>query len=258
MNHSITAVIVDDESDSRFVLATLLNSYFTEVAIIGEAGDISEAFELINRVKPQLVFLDIQMPKGGGFDLLKKFGDIPFEVVFVTSYDQYAINAIRFSALDYLLKPVEVADLRLAVKRAVDQISEKRNNQAQVVNLLHSMDSLPESHKIAVHVADSVKLLEGQSIITIQGDGNYCSIQTDTGERFVCARYLKDFEEYFGPDSSFIRISKSILVNTEKIMRYSKGQPYMVEMANGEVFEVARRRKTEIIAKLTQNRVLRS
>lgn len=257
MNPSIRAIIVDDESDSRFVLATLLKTHFSEVEVIGEAGDITAAFELIIQLKPQLVFLDIQMPKGGGFDLLRKFESIPFEIVFVTSYDQYAVNAIRFSALDYLLKPVEVADLKVTIQRAIHQIATKRNSQAQVINLLHSINDLPESHKIAVHVSDSVKLLEAQSITLIKGDGNYCSIQLDTGESFVCARYLKDFEDYFGPDSSFVRISKSLLVNAEKIKRYSKGQPYMIEMINGELFEIARRRKSEIIGKLSLKKVLR-
>src|SRR4029077_17522058 len=118
----------------------LLGSFFGEVELLGEAGNVEDAFKLINEKKPQLVFLDIQMPRQSGFNLLKKFEELPFEVVFVTSYDQYAMDAIKFSALDYLLKPVEVKDLREAISKAKKRIALKTNSHLQIINLLCSID----------------------------------------------------------------------------------------------------------------------
>jgi two-component system LytT family response regulator len=143
MNPEIRTIIIDDESKSRLVLRTLLNRTCPQITILGEAADAEEAFELIKRLKPELIFLDIQMPRADGFSLLKRFDPVPFEIIFVTSFDQYAISAIKFSALDYLLKPVEVTDLLEAVKKARERIASQQDNKTQIVNLLRSIDDLP-------------------------------------------------------------------------------------------------------------------
>src|SRR4051812_47628005 len=125
MKNSITALLVDDEESSRIVLRNLLSDFFPEITIAGEASNVEDAYVIAREKQPELVFLDIQMPRSSGFTLLKKFQEVPFEVIFVTSYDKYAINAIRFSALDYLLKPVEVADLKNAIARVKKSIIQK-------------------------------------------------------------------------------------------------------------------------------------
>ncbi len=248
----ITALIVDDETRSRYVLNTLIERHCSEVQVIGEAASAGEAFDLIIRTRPQLVFLDIQMPGSDGFTLLKQFTAVPFEVIFVTSFDKYAITAIKFSALDYLLKPVVVSDLMDAVQRAVTNIGARHNKQLQIINLLHSIEDKPETHRIAVHTSDSVIILEESAVISVEADGHYCTIRTDNG-RFVTARTLRDFEEYFGAQSPFVRISRSQIINTKKMLKYSKGEPCMIEMINGDVFEVSRRRKTDVLNKLKKN-----
>ena len=250
MNQQVRTIIVDDETRSRLVLRTLVKRHFPEIDLVGEAANADEAFELINSLKPQLVFLDIQMPRADGFSLLKRFETVPFEVIFVTSFDQYAVTAIKFSALDYLLKPVEVNDLVPAVRKAVKRIAAQRGNQPQVINLLHSIDDLPETHHIAIHMSDAVRILQETSIISVTADGNYCTIRTDGNEKFTTARNLRDFEEYFGEASSFVRISKSLLINAKKIRKYTKGEPCMIEMINNEIFEVSRRRKSDVLNKL--------
>jgi two-component system, LytTR family, response regulator len=250
MNQPIRTILVDDESKSRVVLRTLLNRVYPQIEILAEASDAEEAFELINELNPQLVFLDIQMPRADGFSLLKRFNPVPFEVIFVTSFDQYAISAIKFSALDYILKPVEVDELSKAVYKAIEHISLQRGNQTQIINLLRSIDDLPETHHVAIHTNDSVRLIEETSIISITGDGHYCMIRTDGKETFTTAKNLRDFEDYFGDSSSFIRIGKSQMINAKKILKYSKGEPFIIEMINGEMFEVARRRKPEVLAKI--------
>jgi two-component system LytT family response regulator len=190
------------------------------------------------------------VPRADGFSLLKRFNPVPFEVIFVTSFDQYAISAIKFSALDYLLKPVEVGDLLDAVKKAQTKITSQQDNKTQIINLLHSIDDLPETHHVAIHTNDSVRLLKETTIISVTGEGHYCTIRTDDDERFTTAKNLRDFEDYFGVSSSFIRISKSEMINVNKILKYSKGEPFIIEMINGEIFEVARRRKPEVLAKI--------
>src|SRR6218665_2347263 len=129
MTETVKAVLVDDESGSREVLRGLLQRYFPGIVIAGEADHAQQAYELILEVQPQLVFLDIQMPRGDGFSLLRRFEAVPFEVIFVTSYDQYAINAIRFNALDYLLKPVEIPELKNAVEKVFHRIEKKLSSE---------------------------------------------------------------------------------------------------------------------------------
>lgn len=246
----IRTLIVDDESKSRLVLSKLISRNFPEIELIGEASNVEEAYDFIIQKKPQLVFLDIQMPHADGFSLLKQFDSVPFEVIFVTSFDHYAITAIKFSALDYLLKPVEVSDLFPAVKKAVERIEKKQENQPQIINLLRSIDDLPQTHHITVHVADSVRIVKETSIISITAEGNYCIISTNEEERFTTAKNLHDFELYFGNDSSFVRINKSLMINVKMILKYSKGEPCIIEMVNNEIFEVSRRRKPQVLEKL--------
>ena len=250
MPNKITAILVDDENKGREVLRNLLQNFFPEIALIGEADNVENAFTLIKFKQPQLVFLDIQMPRRSGFSLLKKFEEIPFEVIFVTSYDQYAITAIKFSALDYLLKPVEVKDLREAIGKAKKIIEVKRKSTMQIINLLHSLNNDVKDLKIAVHVGEKVELLSGSNIIYIEADGSYCAVYTAGGQKYTTAKFLKDFEDYFGEISDFVRIHKGCLINVKHIKNYSKGEPCFIEMVDGNSFEVARRKKHEVLEKL--------
>lgn len=250
MEQKVSALIVDDETQSRVVINSLLHKFSDKIEIVGEASNADDAFELIKLKKPQLVFLDIQMPRGDGFSLLKRFKDVPFEIIFVTSFDKYAINAIKFSALDYLLKPIEVADLKEAVEKAVKSIGKKQSNKNQVVNLLHNIDLDIIDQKMILQVGENMKIVTSSNIVAIEGDGNYCNISTINNERFVTAKYLKEFEDYFGERSTFVRIHRSCLINVAQIKGYNIGEPCIIEMNNGQTFEVARRKKQEVLEKL--------
>lgn len=245
-----TAIIVDDEEKSRKVLKSLLAGFFPEVELLGEAANVEDAYELVEAKNPQLVFLDIQMPRANGFSLLKKYDSVPFEVIFVTSYDKYAINAIKFSALDYLMKPIEVKDLKEAMERAGKMIDLKSNRNVQIINLLNSVKPDEKIRKIAIHENDFVKLVDSEKVVSIEGDGSYCSIITCDNERFTLAKYIKDFEDYLGETHNFIRIHKGCLLNLKHITKYSKGEPCIIEMSNGQSFEVSRRKKQEVLEKL--------
>ena len=251
MNDKIKILLVDDEKDSREVMSNLLRHYFPQLEIVGEAANAESAYREIIEKQPDLVFLDIQMPRANGFSLLQQFEEVPFEVVFVTSFDQYAINAIKFNALDYLLKPVEIPDLLQAVERAIKVIDKKQNSSLQIINLLQDIRDDAKNRKIAVHSGDKVKFLSQGEIIYIEADGRYCRIFMKNQEIYVTAKYLKDFESYFG-ESNFIRISKSHIINVSHIMSYSKGDPCIIEMSTGKLFETSRRKKQEVLDRLNQ------
>lgn len=242
--------MVDDEKDGQEILQQLLTLYFPEVQILGTASGVEEACGMIDRHTPDLVFLDIQMPGKNGFELLRQYVEVPFEVIFVTGFDQYAINAIRFSALDYLSKPVEINLMSDAIKRAKKRISEKKENRQQIINLLHNLDATPDLQKIAVHHAEKVHLLNVSEIESIEADGRYSKLITGDVREFYTARCVKDFEEYLDENPHFVRISKSCILNVMYIRSYQKGEPCILEMNSGRSFEISRRRKQMVLALL--------
>jgi two-component system LytT family response regulator len=246
MNKPITVLVVDDERNSRIVLRSLIKDYASGIEVVGEAANVDEAYNLINELHPELVFLDIQMPGGNGFKLLKQWKEIPFDVIFVTSYDQYAIQAIRCSALDYLLKPVEIEELKNAIEKARKNIQEKANAQPQIIALLDNIDPEVTEKKIAVHVSDKVKLIELKRIGYIEADNSYSLLTMMNEEKYTTTRVLKEFEDIFADNKDFIRIHKSCIINVNYIREYSKGEPCIIEMYNGKQFEVARRKKQEV------------
>lgn len=242
----INALIVDDEKNSREVLQSLLEKFCPEVTIIGNAANVDAAHQLIGELKPDLVFLDVQMPTGNGFSLLQKFDPVPFSVIFVTSFDHYAINAIKFSALDYLLKPVEIHELTAAVAKAVEKKAEVNR---YVINLLDNMDERLIDKKIPIHVQGNVKFINCSAITHVEADGTYSNVFCEK-EKYASSKSLKDFEDFFVHNPNFIRINKSIVINVKYIKEYSKGDPFMITLHSGEVFESSRRRKPEVLERL--------
>lgn len=239
--------MVDDEADSRELLLHLLLPFADRLKVVGMAVNAEQAIKLIERTKPELLFLDVQMPGKNGFQLLDQLQQIDFEVIFITSYEQYALSAIKFNALDYLLKPIDKGELKQAVEKAYFKITSRITSQQQVINLLKNLQ-LPQ--KIAVHINDMVQLVDLADIVHIEGLGNYSRIFVQNGQEFVIPRLLKDFEDYFGPVSVLVRINRSILVNVRHISGYSKGEPCVISMKNGKSFEVSRRKKQEIITEI--------
>lgn len=246
----INSVIIDDEVSNRNVLKNLLGKFCPEIEILGEASNVENAYHLINLKNPDLVFLDIQMPNGNGFSLLKKFSNIPFNVIFVTSFDQYAINAIRYNALDYLLKPLEVNDLIDAVKKAKNLIAEKSNNTAQIVNLLNDANESDLEKSLAVHDKGKVRFLKLNQISHFESEINYTHIYMISGEKIITTRILKDIDEVLEQHALFLRINKSCIVNINCIKNYSKKEPLTLTLVNGKEFEISRRKKQEVNERL--------
>lgn len=246
----ITAIVIDDEAHSRTVLKTLLARYCPDIRVCGEADSADSAHELILRQKPQLVFLDIRMPGKSGFDLLKRFREIGFEVIFVSAFDEYAIKAFEFNALDYILKPIDYVKLTRAVGRAIAKINADNRNE----NVLHFIKTLDEKEdlvsKFSLHHNGKVVFVNVNAIACIEAKLGCCEIQLAGGERYSSCKDLKQFESILQPAGNFVRISKSVLLNIDYMKGYSKGEVCVIEMVSGQHFEVSRRKKTEIINRL--------
>lgn len=248
--NTLKILIVDDEQDCREVLCKLIERLFPEAVVTGMAASAETAYQLVLETHPDLVFLDIQMPRQDGFSLLKRFQTVPFEVIFVTSYDEYALAAIKFNALDYLLKPVDLQELKQAVMKILKPRSPLQEQQKQYTSLLHHLEGNKKDRRMAVHHGEKVKLLNEKDILFVEAERRYSHIYMINGEHYTMARSLGEFEEYFGPDSAFIRLSKTFIVNSSYIKEYSKGGIFIIEMLNGKVFEVSRRKKPEVLEKL--------
>lgn len=245
----LNAIIIDDEFANRELMSNLLETYCPDVAIVGLANGIEEGYKIISEKKPNLVFLDIQMPNGNGFQLLEKFKEIFFDIIFVTSFDQYAINAIKFSALDYLLKPIDITELKAAVEKALKKI-EKENKFQLYENLLNNLNPDNSNKKMAVRVKSTTIFIEMNKVSHIHADGNYSTISLINGTKYVVAKTLKEIDEYTTDVRGFIRISKSVIINSAQCSAYQRGESSMVTLKTGETFEISRRKKNEVIDKL--------
>jgi len=242
----ITALIVDDEADNRSVLRNLLKMFCPHIKVVGEAANINTAYDLVIEHKPAVVFLDIQMPGGNGFNLLKKFKEVPFDVIFVTGYDKYALEAIKLSALHYLMKPIEVGDLQVAVKRLEQSIRHK-DLILQFENVEHNLNELEK--KITLHTNDKVVFIPLKDISHFEGEGNYTNIYTDA-KKHTSSKNLGEYEEMIEGNEQFYRIGKSCIVNLNCITNYSKGEPCMLTVSEKFTYEISRRKKQELLEKI--------
>jgi two-component system, LytTR family, response regulator len=246
----LKAIITDDEKSSRIVLKNLLANFCPEVEVVGEAGSVEEAYVHVDEVKPELMFLDIQMPNGNGFTLLQRYEQIPFDVVFITSYDQYAINAIRFNALDYLLKPIVITELQDAVKKAISRRSSLSFPSSNMNNLIQNMGLDLLEQRIAFHKNDQVRYIPVKNISHIKSDGNYSIVITDNNELFSSSKTLKEYDDYLSSFPGFIRIHRNCVINVRMLKSYSKTEPCVITMDNGETLEISRRKKQEVLESL--------
>lgn len=242
----ITAVQVDDEANAREFLRARLAEVAPEIEVLGQAANIDEAAKLIADKKPQLVFLDVEMPGGDGFELLKRMGRWDFDVIFTTGHSHYAIQAIRFSALDYLVKPVQADEL----KAAIDRHRERRgdaNSEVQDHFLANVAQHDERALKLTLTHGGRTHIVAPNEITWCQADDNYTALHLADDRRLVSARTLKDYDEMLSP-FGFIRVHKSALVNRHHVDGLdTEGR---VRLRNGTRVEVSRRRLDEVSREL--------
>jgi len=242
-----TAIIVDDEQKSISTLQKIINDYCTDVKIIGIADNIMSAHSLILSIKPQLVFLDVEMPYGNGFDLLNTFDDINFEVIFITAYNQYAITAFKYASIDYLLKPVNITQLQEAIVRADKRIIEKTNAQNYILLKQNLQVENANEQRIILTDNNEQHLIKINDISYCIADGSYTFIHLVNNKRYYASKNLKEFEEML-PTDYFFRIHYGHIVNIRHITKLQKGRSGSVIMQDGKELEIAARRKNDFLS----------
>ncbi|REG92845.1 LytR/AlgR family response regulator transcription factor [Algoriphagus antarcticus] len=239
----IQAIVIDDEEKGRESLVYSIEKYCPEVEIIAVCRGPEEGIQMIESLKPSLVFLDIQMPVLSGFDVLSRLSPIDFEVIFVTSYDKYAIKAIRFSALDYLLKPIDVDELIQAVRRAKENSSNREESGHRYESVLHNINRTQgKIERLAIPTLDGIDFFQVEEIIYLQASGSYTSIFLSGKRNQLVSKNLKDFEVML-INQGFCRVHNSYLINMKHVLKYIKGEGGYVILTDDHHVDISRRRK---------------
>ncbi|MEO5942752.1 MAG: LytTR family DNA-binding domain-containing protein [Ferruginibacter sp.] len=241
----IKAILIDDELSSLQNLQQKLKEFCPDVDVLAISQKPEDAIILIQQHKPDVVFLDIEMPRMNGFRMLEELGEINLDIIFTTAYNHYAVDAIRISAFDYLMKPIAIKDLQNAVERLVKQHQSHTKAKLDVLrNALISTKSQEE--KIAIPINNGLEFISIINILHIESSGNYSKIYLLNGKQIIVTRLLKDFEDILLP-YRFYRIHNSHLINLGYIEKYIKGEGGQVKLTNGAVLDVARRKKEEFL-----------
>ncbi|PZF71307.1 LytR/AlgR family response regulator transcription factor [Taibaiella soli] len=243
----MNAILVDDEKLNSEILREILKRYCPQVTVIAVCTDIAGAMQEIESQKPELVFLDIQMPNGSGFDLLDRIQQKNMEVIFVTAYDNFLLKAIRYSALDYILKPVNIGEIVNAVSRAEKRLTDRTfNDQLQL--LLSNMQKPTQTQKIAIPVKDEYIFITVSDIVRLEANGAYTEIFTNDGKSFLTSKNMKEYEDLL-PESMFCRVHHAHIINMNFVRSYHKGRGGYVQMSNGITIEVSVRKKDEFLSR---------
>jgi two-component system LytT family response regulator len=246
----IRSIIVEDEKHSRETLRGMLDRYCKNVSILAEAENYRGGLEAIRIHQPDVVFLDIQMPDGSGFRVLEELGEINFEIIFTTAFDQFAIKAIKYSALDYLLKPIDPDELVRAVKKVEDKLSHRQVNQNIQVLLDNIKSKEAEPHKIVLSTSEKIHIIETDQIIRCESDNYYTNFFLADGKKILVSKTLKENEQLLS-DHNFIRPHKSHLVNVKYIKGFLRSDGGYIELTDGSRIPVSRRKREQIIEVIT-------
>ncbi len=246
---ALKAILVDDELSSLQNLQQKLKEFCPDINIIGSSQKPEEAIQLIKQLKPDVLFLDIEMPRMNGFRMLEELGEIPFEIIFTTAYNHYAVEAIRISAFDYLTKPIAIRDLQQAVERLLQH---QQHHTKEKLNVLKQSlgSNKSQEEKIAIPTSEGLEFIPIKSIVHIESSSNYSKIFLLEGKPILVTKLLKDFEDMLLP-YHFFRVHNSHLINLNYIKKYIRGEGGQVIMQNGDTIDVARRKKEEFVKIIT-------
>ncbi len=241
----IRSVIVEDESAAREVLKSYLTKYCPQVQVIGEAQDCKEAVALLHEVHPQLVFLDVEMPFGNAFDVLEQCMDLEFETIFTTAFSEYSIKALNQSAAYYLLKPINIEELILAVTKVQQHLLKQALFNRNSIVLENFREKQPERRQVVLPTLDGFELVRMDEIVRLQGNGNFTDIYLADGSKKMVCRFLKHFSELL--PLPFLRVHKSHIINTTYVASFHKGLGGYVTMSTGAEIEISPSYKDEFL-----------
>ena len=248
---TIRAVIVDDEERVRNVLQTMVEKYTPDITVVGSADSVEAAYSLILKEKPNLIFLDVEMPYNNGFDLLKKLPKPDFEVIFVTGFDHYALKAIKFHALDYLLKPIDIQELKKAVQKVKETLA-KSLNAERMTQLLNNLDNpKSDTQKITIPNAHGREFILVENIICCSADGSCTWFYLADNRKILSTINLGEYEKllpnaYSGYANGFYRIHHGHLINLRYIQIVNRRESY-VQMKDNQKISIAARRKAAFL-----------
>jgi len=250
----LRTVIIDDDYVSRMVLREMLEKFLDNIEILGEAGSVADGVRLIESTDPELVLLDISMSDGTGFDLLDKLKSINFKLIFITAYSEYAVKAFKYSAFDYIVKPLNVEELTKAIQRIphINRIDNKVRVKTLKDNLLSAEES--SSKTVALPEINGFAIVNVEDIVRCEGKRNYTRIIFKEAPEKVVSRTLLEFEHLLSP-LGFVRIHRSHLVNILNVVRYLKSDGGMVELKTGELLKVSPKHKEDLLNKLLFNKL---
>jgi len=241
----LRTVIIDDEDHVRETIGRLLVVHCPQVKVVGEANGVESGLKIIRDLKPQLVLLDIRMDDGTGFDLLHKFEIIDFKIIFITAYEKYAMQAFKFAAIDFLLKPINPEELLDAIKRAETLVQEHLKSQLQTLEENLKTDIL-QKKKVVLKTLDKIYLVDLQNITHCESDGCYTYVHTTAGDRILISKTLREFDDMLS-ESGFYRIHKSYLINLSHIKRFEKREGGYIILNNDYKIPVASRKREELL-----------
>lgn len=245
----LRSVIIDDEEKSRQNLKNLLRAHCTDMNVIGESCSAKDGAELIQAMQPDLVFLDIEMPGGSGFDLLQSLrGMSCFEVIFVTAYDQYGMEAVKACAIDYVLKPISVVDLKEAVLKAEQHIYPKKENK-RLKELVANMERIDKDKRIALPLSDKMEFIRVKDIVRLEADGNYTHFYISGNLHLLVCKTLKEYDELLSP-FGFIRTHQSHLINIYRIAAYFKKEGGYLLMEDQSTVPISKYKRAAVIQQI--------
>lgn len=242
-------LIIDDEFHGAEALQILVTEFCPELEIVAVVHDIPQAINTIQKEKPQLIFLDIELQDGSGFEILEKTNASEYHVIFTTAYEQYAIQALKNEAVDYLLKPINATELKEAVQKVFRRIDKRNENIHELIQHLYFKN---KSSKINIPSNDGLIIIETERILRMEADSNYTHIYTTDGKKITASKTLKELEANLNQDD-FCRIHNSHLVNLNKIEKYIKGDGGQVILCDGSSLPVSRTQKNLFLTRLHLN-----
>lgn len=247
----LSAILVEDEEASRITLRNYLQKYCPSVNLVGEAVNIKEGYQLIREKKPQLVFLDVEMPYGNAFDLLEQFDSLDFEVVFVTAFSKYALEALNLSASHYLLKPVNIDQLIEAVDKVSQQIRDKQSVQTSNILLENLAIENKQLKKVVLPMMEGFEVVILKDIVRCEANDNLTDLYLSDGTKRTVCRTLKFYENVLR-DYDFIRVHKSHIINVNFVKQYKKGKGGEVVLTDGSEVRISPTRKQEFLERFAQ------
>lgn len=251
MIRKLKTVIVDDEPNAVDFISSLIGEYCPELEVTGRANDVPDGISIINEKKPDLVFLDVEMPNGTGFDLLSNFPDKNFDVVFITAFNHYAIKAIKFSAVDYILKPINIKEFIESVRKVVDKRSESRNQSNDNLKALMENLRTGSPSRLAIPTADGMEYLNPKEILRIEADRSYSWFYLTGNRKILVSKHLKEFQDILD-ERYFFRPHNSFLINLKYVKKYVRKEGGYIEMLDGEQIPVSRNRKDLFLAHMSR------